>query len=136
LQPPRTQPQDSTLDRASHEADRLLDSSSLKHYNEDSRMLTLFLGLTIGYCLRKFTVLEMLDEGGTASAEIDFGQLIKDFIWLFEMLGTAAVWVVNAGRSTRNYFDAALTPWLKSFGISIKLPTIQLPVMPSTAQLN
>lgn len=99
-------------------------------------MLTLFLGLTIGYFVRKYTVFEMLDDGSTASGEINFGQAIKDFIWFFEMLGTAAVWVVNAGRSTRNYFDAALTPWLNSFGISVKLPTLQLPAMPSTAQLN
>ncbi len=97
-------------------------------------MLTLFLGLTIGYFIRKYTVFEMLDDGSTASAEINFGQLIKDVTWLFGVIGFCYTWTIATARNTRTYCDTVLFPWLSSFGINIKLPSIQLPAMPSTAQ--
>ncbi|MCU0552743.1 MAG: hypothetical protein MUC48_25720 [Leptolyngbya sp. Prado105] len=97
-------------------------------------MLTLILGLTIGYFVRKYTVFEMLDDGSTASAEINFGQLIKDVTWLFGIIGFCYTWTIATARNTRTYCDTVLFPWLSERGISIQLPTIVLPAMPTDTE--
>lgn len=99
-------------------------------------MLTLFLGLTIGYCANKYTVIETLDDGKTANVEIIFGSFIKDCLWIFAVLGAVANWAIATGRNVRNYFDSALLPWLADFGWKIELPTLRLPVMAADDELN
>ncbi|MBW4528693.1 MAG: hypothetical protein KME18_26590 [Phormidium tanganyikae FI6-MK23] len=92
-------------------------------------MLTLLIAASLGaYLSRRLNV---MSDNGLSDVAISHQRVWQDMIALFALIGFVAGWLINAGRTARTYCDVALLPWLMQHGISITLPTIALPTMPS-----
>ncbi|MBD1856580.1 MULTISPECIES: hypothetical protein [Leptolyngbya] len=98
-------------------------------------MLTLLIGLSLGaYLSRRITF--HVDDFDQASTTLDYKTIWENIVAFFAAIGFVCNWGISTGRKTRNYFNNVLSPWLEGFGINIKIPALQLPTMPTTAQLD
>ncbi|BAU13757.1 hypothetical protein LEP3755_42980 [Leptolyngbya sp. NIES-3755] len=93
-------------------------------------MFTFILTAAIGAYLSRRV--NFISDNGLADVAVNYRQIWQDAIALWAMLGFICNWVILTGRNTRNYFDGAILPWLNGFGISLSLPTLQLPALPQT----
>lgn len=97
-------------------------------------MFTLLIAATLGaYASQRISIVR---DGEIVSMSADYRQVWSDAIALLSLIGFICNWAISTARKTRNYFDLALLPWLEGFGINIKIPTLQLPMMPATVQLD
>lgn len=93
-------------------------------------MLTLLIAATLGaYASQRISIVQ---DGEIASMSIDYQRVWADAIAFFALIGFVYGWAISTGRNARNYFDLALLPWLNQRGISIQIPTIELPSLPAT----
>ncbi|BAS57218.1 hypothetical protein NIES2135_34270 [Leptolyngbya boryana NIES-2135] len=96
-------------------------------------MLTLLIAASIGaYASQRVSLVR---DGEIASMSLDYQRVWNDAIAFFAAIGFICPSADEADRNARSYFDGAIVPWLNSFGISVSLPTLQLPAMP-TAQID
>lgn len=93
-------------------------------------MLTLLIAATLGaYASQRISIVQ---DGEIASMSIDYQRVWQDAIAFFASIGFACGWAFSTGRNARSYFDGAIVPWLNQRGISVSLPTIELPSLPAT----
>jgi hypothetical protein len=93
-------------------------------------MFTLLFTAAIGgYVSQRISVVQ---DGEIVSMSLDHKRVWNDAIAFFALIGFVYGWAISTGRNARNYFDLALLPWLEQRGVSIQIPTIELPVLPST----
>ncbi|MBD1857710.1 MULTISPECIES: hypothetical protein [Leptolyngbya] len=97
-------------------------------------MFGLLCAAVIGGCVSKHTAIDLTE--GCAGITVNYDQIWADAFAFFTWLGSLYKWFINAGRETRSYFDDAILPWLNQRGISISLPTIDLPRLPEAPHLN
>lgn len=98
-------------------------------------MFTLLLTAAIGaYTSQRVSVVQ---DGEIASMSIDYQRVWADAVAFFAAIGFACGWAISTGRNTRSYFGGAIAPWFNQRGISVQIPTIELPSLPATeAELN
>jgi hypothetical protein len=96
-------------------------------------MLTFLLALSVGaYASRRVST----DHDGEAvGAKVDYAAIWNDFKALCALIGFVYGWSVATGRNTRTYVDNALLPWLEERGISIQIPSIELPALPQSLEV-
>ena len=93
-------------------------------------MLTVALFTAIGaYFSRR---IDAIHDDEIASVSLNYQQIVEDAIAFFALIGFICNWAISTGRNTRICFNEAILPWLEQRGISIQLPTIELPALPST----
>ncbi|BAS54250.1 hypothetical protein NIES2135_05000 [Leptolyngbya boryana NIES-2135] len=98
-------------------------------------MLTLLMASMFGaYISRRITF--HVDDFDQATATLDYKTIWENIVAFFTAISFVCNWAISTGRKTRNYFNNVLSPWLEGFGISIKSPTLQLPALPATVQLD
>lgn len=90
-------------------------------------MLTLSVLLFGAYMSRR---VHLCNKDGTSSAAIDHAQIWSDLIAMFALIGTVCGAFVSFSRASRGYFDGEIQPWLERRGITLTLPTIDLPRLP------
>jgi hypothetical protein len=93
-------------------------------------MFTLLIAATLGaYASQRISIVQ---DGEIVSMSIDYQRAWADVIAFFALIGFVYNWAISIARNARNYFDLALLPWLERRGISVQLPAIDLPALPST----
>ncbi|MCY6491923.1 hypothetical protein [Leptolyngbya sp. GGD] len=91
-------------------------------------MFTFILCAAIGaYTSQRVSVVQ---DGEIASMSVDYQRVWQDAIAFFAAIGFVYGWAISTGRNARKYFDLALLPWLEQRGISVQIPTIELPMLP------
>ena len=93
-------------------------------------MFTLLLFGAIGAYLSKRV--HVFKEAGIGSATVDYAAIAADLVALFAFLSGVGSWFIAVGRQSRNYFNLAIAPWLERRGVSVSLPTLDLPRLPAT----
>ncbi|MBD1856451.1 MULTISPECIES: hypothetical protein [Leptolyngbya] len=94
-------------------------------------MLTILFSMLLGAYLNART--KVCNSQGIWHLSIDYQQIWQDFLEALQMLKSIRVRTIELGNSTRNYFDSAIAPWIsQSFGVSLTIPTISLPSLPSS----
>ncbi|WNZ45177.1 hypothetical protein Q2T42_25655 [Leptolyngbya boryana CZ1] len=93
-------------------------------------MLTLIFTAFLGaYAAQR---IKICNNQGVWQILINYQQIWQDFLEALQMLESLRVRSIGFGRVSRNYFDSSITPWLsQSFGVSLKIPTLNLPALPT-----
>lgn len=70
-------------------------------------------------------------DGSIACFTVDYSGILQDAIAFFALIGFICNWVISIGRTSRNYVDSALLPWMNDRGIKIELPSVSAPSIQS-----
>lgn len=93
-------------------------------------MLTILALVSGAYFARRVGV---HNESGIVSATVDYDGIRQDCVSALSLLGSVGQVAVDFGRGSRQYFNAELQPWLERRGVTLSLPSVDLPKLPGQA---
>lgn len=95
-------------------------------------MLTLLIAAMVGaYASQKISVVR---DGEVISVSTDYQRVWQDLIAVFTLIGSICRWLSALGRNAQRYCNESLLPWLTERGVTLKLPIVTLPALPTTVQ--